>query len=113
MLQFDCSNFFLSSQGKFLYDVNQKVIDVYTAVCTARHQPEMLKSSEPCSTVGADARTSGLDQLFLGKITWNVQGKIYSQVRIFLLFVRNKSALNVAVCRHVAFYRLMLLYALF
>ena len=65
-----------------MYDVNLKVIDVYTAACTARHQPEMVKNFEGCSTVGADGRTSGLDQLFLAKITWNVQGKIYNQVRL-------------------------------
>ena len=67
--------------GKLVYDVNKKVVDVYAATCTYAQQPLMFKTFQPCASVGADGRTSGLDQLFTAQISWNISGNVICQVK--------------------------------
>jgi len=70
-----------SKNGAFVYDVNQQTVDLTTATCTYAQQPEMYKTFQPCASVGADGRTSGLDQLFTAQIAWNVSGTVTTQVK--------------------------------
>ena len=80
-----------SSNGVFKYDANQKSVDITKATCTYAQQPEMYKTFQPCASVGADGRTSGLDQLFIAQISWNISGTVIVQVRqsriVFSFFV--------------------------
>lgn len=80
-----------SSNGVFKYDANQKSVDITKATCTYAQQPEMYKTFQPCASVGADGRTSGLDQLFTAQISWNISGTVIVQVRqsriVFSFFV--------------------------
>jgi hypothetical protein len=72
-----------------LYDANLKTVDVHTALCTTSQQPEMVKIYRPCSTVGADGRTTGLEQLFSAQITWNISGTVSCQVSSVCLIISN------------------------
>jgi hypothetical protein len=67
-----------------VYDVNKAVVDVYAAICTYAQQPEMYKTFRNCAAVGADGRTSGLEQLFTAQVVWNISGTLTCQVHATL-----------------------------